>query len=55
MNEYLSYYMNSFNELIYYMNGLVAGGRGTSVSACADLTDQLHCCWVDPACAWKKH
>ena len=32
-----------------------AGGRGASVSACADLTNQLQCCWVDPACAWKKH
>ena len=34
---------------------LAAGGRGASVSACADLTNQLQCCWVDPACAWKKH
>ena len=33
----------------------LAGGRGASVSACADLTNQLHCCWVDPAYAWKKH
>ena len=32
-----------------------AGGRGASVSACADLTNQLQYCWVDPACAWKKH
>ena len=32
-----------------------AGGRGASVTACADLTNQLQCCWVDPACAWKKH
>ena len=32
-----------------------AGGRGASVSTCADLTNQLQCCWVDPACAWKKH
>ena len=31
-----------------------AGGRGASVSACADLTNQLQCCWVDPACAWIK-
>ena len=29
-----------------------AGDRGASVSACADLTNQLQCCWVDPACAW---
>ena len=21
----------------------------------ADLTNQLQSCWVDPACAWKKH
>ena len=35
----------------------VAGGRGGSVSACADLTNQLilQCCWVDPTCPWKKH
>ena len=33
-----------------------AGGRGASVSACADLTNQLQCCWVDPAaCGWLKH
>ena len=32
-----------------------AGGRGASVAACADLTNQLQCCWVDPACAWMKH
>ena len=32
-----------------------AGGRGASVSVCADLTNQLQCCWVDPSCAWKKH
>ena len=31
------------------------GGRGASASACADLTNQLQCCWVDPACAWKKY
>ena len=31
-----------------------AGGRGASVSACADLTNQLQCCWVDPARAWKN-
>ena len=31
-----------------------AGGRGASVSACADLTNQLQCCWVDPACGWKN-
>ena len=34
---------------------LPTGGRGASVSACADLTNQLQCCRVDPACAWKKH
>ena len=34
---------------------MIAGGRGASVSACADLTNQLQCCWVDPACAWIKH
>ena len=28
--------------------------RGASVAACADLTNQLQCCWVDPACVWKK-
>ena len=32
-------------------NSKPAGGRGASVSACADLTNQLQCCWVDPACA----
>ena len=32
-----------------------AGLRGASVSVCADLTNQLQCCWVDPARAWKKH
>ena len=33
-----------------------AGGQGACVSACADLTNQLQCCWVDPAaCAWIKH
>ena len=32
-----------------------AGGRGASVCACADLTNQLQRCWVDPACAWNKH
>ena len=32
-----------------------AGGRGAIVSACADLANQLQCCSVDPACAWKKH
>ena len=31
------------------------GGRGASVSACADLTNQLQCCRSDPACAYKKH
>ena len=30
-------------------------GRGASVFACSDLTNQLQCYWVDPACAWKKH
>ena len=34
---------------------VTGGGRSASVSACADLTNQLQCCWVDPACAWKKH
>ena len=28
--------------------------RRASVSACEDLTNQLQCCWVDPACAWKN-
>ena len=37
-----------------YMIPQPAGGRGAIVSACADLTNQLQCCWVDPACAWKK-
>ena len=33
-----------------------ASGRGASVSACADLTNQLQCYWVDPAaCTWIKH
>ena len=32
-----------------------AGGRGASVSSCADLTNHLQCSWVNPACAWKKH
>ena len=32
-----------------------AGGRDASVSACADLTNQLQYCRVDPACAWIKH
>ena len=33
-----------------------AGGRSAGVSACADLTNRLQCCWVDPAaCAWIKH
>ena len=31
-----------------------AGGRGASVSGCADLTNQLQCCWFDPACALKN-
>ena len=30
---------------------LTARGQGASVSACTDLTNQLQCCWVDPACA----
>ena len=29
--------------------------NATCGSACADLTNQLECCWVDPASAWKKH
>ena len=29
------------------------GSRGASISACADLANQLQCCWVDSACAWK--
>ena len=32
-----------------------AGGRGASVSACADLTNQLQCCWVDPAYVLGKN
>ena len=36
------------------MNINSRGGRGASVSACADLTNQLQCCWVYPACAWIK-
>ena len=28
-----------------------AGGRGARVSACADLTNQLPSCWVDPRIA----
>ena len=30
-------------------------GRGASVSACADLNNQLLSCWVDPHIASKKH
>ena len=30
------------------------GNRGASVSACADLTNQLLSCWVDPRLAWIK-
>ena len=29
-------------------------GRGASISACADLTNQLLSCWVNPRIAWKK-
>ena len=31
-----------------------AGGRGASVSACADLTNQLLSCWVDPRMCLEK-
>ena len=32
-----------------------ASGQGASVSACADLTNQLQCCWVDPAYVLGKN
>ena len=38
----------------FYNATMPAGGRGASVSACADLTNQLQCCGVDPTCAWIK-
>ena len=45
-------YMLQRSRLSYSPSNIA---RGASVSACADLTNQLQCCWVDPACAWKKH
>ena len=44
------YYYCIFIRIVYQP---VCGGP--SVSACADLTNQMLSCWVDPACAWKKH
>ena len=32
-----------------------AGGRGASVSACADFTNQLLSCWVDPRICLDKN
>ena len=41
------------NSCVLHIYNKPAGGRA-SVSASADLTNQLQCCWVDPACAWIK-
>ena len=40
-------------EIVPSSMSMPACGRGAIVSACADLTNQWQCCWVDPACAWK--
>ena len=48
----LNFLMGDWCQIIL---NLPAGGWGASASACADLTNQLQCCWVDPACAWIKH
>ena len=53
-------YSNLFpsgNYLIWSLQLISAACcTGASVSACADLTNQLQCCWVDPAaCTWIKH
>ena len=32
-----------------------AGGRGANVSACADLSNQLLNCWVDPRMCLEKN
>ena len=36
------------------MHGQPAGGRGASASACADLTNQLLSCFVDPRMCLEK-
>ena len=48
----LNIQLNIFASCSYWTS---AGGQGAGVSACAGLTNQLQCCWVDPAYAWKKH
>ena len=45
----------NYNQRILTFHSIYADGRGSSVSACADLTNQVQCCWVDPAaCKVKK-
>ena len=51
----MSLYWPSFHATPVNLCIMPAGGQSASVSACADLTNQFQCCWVDPACAWKKH
>ena len=50
-------HLSSEHILGSYMidRSVAAGGRGTRVSACAGLTDQLLSCCVDSRIAWKDY